>query len=126
AWFAAGAHDALRLPLSRGELVARVRTAARWLEFERRLRTASHASLLPGWLSEAGLLARLAATPRLEAAMGQEQTLVVAGIDWFGGFRHQSGQLAARHLANSAGRALRRAFSDSASGAYLGEGRFAL
>src|SRR5690606_24648347 len=40
AWFAAGAHDALRLPLSRGELVARVRTAARWLEFERRLRTA--------------------------------------------------------------------------------------
>lgn len=125
AWFAAGAHDALRLPLSRGELVARVRTSARWLEFERRLRNASHASLLPGWLSEAGLLARLAASPRLDA-MGKEQTLVVAGIDWFSGFRNQAGQLAARHLANSAGRALRRAFSDNAPGAYLGGGRFAL
>jgi DNA-binding response OmpR family regulator len=31
AWYAAGAHDALRTPVSRGELLARVRTGARYL-----------------------------------------------------------------------------------------------
>src|SRR5262245_22650137 len=33
AWYAAGAHDALRTPVSRGELLARARTGARYLEF---------------------------------------------------------------------------------------------
>src|SRR5688572_6491395 len=33
AWYATGAHDALRAPVSRGELLARVRTGARFLEF---------------------------------------------------------------------------------------------
>ena len=36
-WFAAGANDALRVPVSRGELLARVRTGARMLEFEKRM-----------------------------------------------------------------------------------------
>ncbi len=40
-WYGAGAHDGLRTPLSRGELLARVRTGARYLEFERRLQVRS-------------------------------------------------------------------------------------
>src|SRR5215472_3255486 len=44
AWFAAGANDALRVPISRGELLARLRVGARWLEFENRLRLQSSRS----------------------------------------------------------------------------------
>ena len=41
AWFAAGANDALRVPVSRGELLVRTRVGARMLEFENRLRSQS-------------------------------------------------------------------------------------
>src|SRR5262245_332716 len=34
AWFAAGANDGLRVPISRGELLVRMRVAARMLELE--------------------------------------------------------------------------------------------
>ena len=43
-WYAAGAHDAVRVPLSRGELLTRLRTGARYLEFERRLKEIGRAS----------------------------------------------------------------------------------
>jgi DNA-binding response OmpR family regulator len=45
AWYAAGAHDALRTPVSRGELLARIRVGARYLEFERRLQSQSSRSV---------------------------------------------------------------------------------
>jgi DNA-binding response OmpR family regulator len=59
AWYAAGAHDALRAPVSRGELLARVRTGARFLEFERRLQQRSIRGAVAGMLSQRGLLQTL-------------------------------------------------------------------
>ena len=53
AWFAAGANDALRVPVSRGELLARIRAGARMLEFENRMRSQSSRSRLPGMYSAA-------------------------------------------------------------------------
>lgn len=125
-WFAAGAHDALRVPLSRGELVARVRQAARWLTFERRFRAQAYTTFAPGWLTESALIAELAR----HAAWGTEplenSILLVAQIDWFEGYQRQAGQGAARRLAHSAARSLRRVVGEKVVGAYLEQGRFAL
>src|ERR1700730_14047545 len=59
AWFAAGANDALRIPVSRGELLTRIRAGARILEFENRMRSQSSRSRLPGMYSLGGLLRKL-------------------------------------------------------------------
>lgn len=125
-WFAAGAHDAIRVPLSRGELVARIRQAARWLTFERRLRAQTYTSFAPGWLTESALVAELSR----RVAWGTEPlegcVLLVAQIDWFEGYQRQAGQGAARRLAHSAARSLRRVVGEKVVGAYLEQGRFAL
>src|SRR4029079_11465135 len=55
AWYGAGAHDGLRTPVSRGELLTRIRTGARYLEFERRLQARSPRCAVPGMYSRRGL-----------------------------------------------------------------------
>lgn len=125
-WFAAGAHDALRVPLSRGELVARVRQGARWLAFERRLRAQAYTSFAPGWLTESAFLGELSRRGERGADSLEGCVLVVAQIDWFDGYQRQAGQGAARRLAHSAARSLRRVVGETAVGAYLEQGRFAL
>lgn len=125
-WFAAGAHDAVRIPLSRGELVARVREGARWLAFEGSLQALSHTTLAPGWLTESALLGELSrrATPQSTSLEGS--VLLLGQIDWFDGYQRQAGQGAARRLAHSAARSLRRVVGEKVLGAYLEQGRFAL
>jgi GGDEF domain-containing protein len=125
AWYAAGAHDALRTPLSRGELLARARTGARYLEFERRLRDRSYRCAVPGMYSRRGFLHKL----RKFAASGDlgssPCTLLVTSIDWYDGIRRKSGETVCRNLESAASRAIRRAVGENAATAYLGDGRFA-
>jgi GGDEF domain-containing protein len=125
AWYAAGAHDALRAPVSRGELLARVRTGARFLEFERRLQQRSSRSAVAGMLSQRGLLQRLRELEAADDFSAASHTLLVTSIDWYLGFRRKSGETATRELVSAVARAIRRAVGENSASAYLGDGRFA-
>lgn len=125
AWYAAGAHDALRMPVSRGELLARVRTGARYLEFERRLLVQSSRSTVPGMYSRRGLLRKLRKLAASEEVGVSQHSLLVTSIDWYPGIRRKSGETASRSLVNTASRAIKRAVGENAVAAYFGDGRFA-
>lgn len=125
AWFAAGAHDALHAPVSRGELLARVRTGARFLEFERRLASQSSRSAVPGMYSRRGLLRKLRKLAAADETGAPQHTLLVTAIDWYAGIRRKCGETVSRGLAGATARAIRRAVGDGAVAAYLGDGRFA-
>jgi GGDEF domain-containing protein len=125
AWYAAGAHDALRIPVSRGELLARTRTGARFLEFERRLRHRSSYGDVTGVYSRRGLLRKLQKMATSDdPGMGQH-TLIATSIEWYDGIRRKSGETASEKLVSRAARAIRRATGENAICAYLGDGRFA-
>lgn len=126
AWYAAGAHDALRTPVSRGELLARVRTGARFLEFERRLLVHSSRCSIPGMYSRRGLLRKLRKLAADDETGPAQHTLLVTAIDWYAGIRRKSGETAARSVVNTAARAIKRAIGENAVAAYLGEGKFAI
>lgn len=125
AWFAVGAHDALRAPVSRGELLARVRTGARYLEFERRLQHQSSRCAVPGMYSWRGLLQKLRKLAAGEDHDTSRHTLLMTSIDWYAGICHRSGAAGARNLVNTAARAIKRAAGENSVSAYFGEGRFA-
>lgn len=125
AWYAAGAHDALRTPISRGELLARVRAAARFLEFERRLQVQSSRCVVPGMYSRPGLVRRLRKLADAGDLGAAQHALLMTAIDWYGGIRRKNGETASRSLVNTAARAIKRAASENAVSAYLGDGKFA-
>jgi GGDEF domain-containing protein len=125
AWYAAGAHDAIRTPLSRGELLARARTGARYLEFERRLRDRSYRCAVPGMYSRRGFLHKLRKLAASDDFASSSYTLLVTSIDWFNGIQQKSGESVSRGLESAAARAIRRAVGENTATAYLGDGRFA-
>ncbi|MFO0790100.1 MAG: hypothetical protein U0805_11650 [Pirellulales bacterium] len=125
AWYAAGAHDALRAPISRGELLSRLRTAARFLEFERRLQSRSLRCVVVGMYSQRGLLRRLRKLAGSSDFMPGSHTFLMTAIDWYAGIRRKNGETAGRTLVNMTARAIKRAAGENAISAYLGNGRFA-
>ncbi|MEX0642770.1 MAG: diguanylate cyclase [Pirellulales bacterium] len=125
AWYAAGAHDALRTPVSRGELLARVRTGARFLEFERRLQNQSSRGAVPGMYSRRGLLRKLRKLAANDELGSSQHALLATAIDWFTGISRKSGETASHSLVNTAARAIKRATGENAVAAYFGDGRFA-
>jgi GGDEF domain-containing protein len=125
AWHAAGANDAIGVPVSRGELLARLRAGARYLEFERRLQSRSSKSHLPGYYSRTGFmrkLRRLAVGHERDAA---QRAFLLVAIDWYEGICHRCGQAAERSIVSATARAIKRSAGENAIAAYLGEGRFA-
>jgi GGDEF domain-containing protein len=124
AWYAAGAHDALRTPVSRGELLARVRAGARYLEFERRLQNQSPRGAVPGMYSRRGFLRKLRKLSANDELSSSQHSLLVTAIDWYAGIRHKSGETAGSNLVNTAARAIKRAAGENAVAAYFGDGRF--
>jgi GGDEF domain-containing protein len=125
AWFAAGAHDALHTPVSRGELLARVRTGARYLEFERRLAFQSSRSAVPGMYSRRGFLRKLRKLAAGDDFGSPQHTLLVTSIDWYAGIRRKCGETVSRGLVGAVARAIKRAVGDGTISAYIGDGRFA-
>ncbi len=125
AWYAAGAHDALRTPISRGEFLARVRTGARYLEFERRLQNRSSRCALPGMYSCRGFLRKLRKLATGDELGSSQHVLLMTSIDWYAGIRGKCGETASHGLVNAAARAIKRIAGENAVSAYLGEGRFA-
>ena len=124
-WYAAGAHDALRTPLSRGELLARARTGARYLEFERRLQFQSSRCTVPGMYSRRGLLRKLRKLASVDDFVSSQHALIVTSIDWYSGICAKCGETASRNLINTAARTIKRVVGEDAAAAYLGDGRFA-
>ena len=125
AWYAVGAHDALHAPVSRGELLARVRTGARYLEFERRLAYQSSRCAVPGMYSRRGFLRKLRKLTAGEGFGSLQHTLLVTSIDWYAGIRRKCGEIVSRGLVGATARAIKRAVGDGAVSAYFGDGRFA-
>jgi GGDEF domain-containing protein len=125
AWYAAGAHDALRIPVSRGELLARVRTGARFIEFERRLQNRSSRGSIPGMYSRRGFLRKLRKLSAGDELGSAQNAVLIAAIDWYAGIRRKCGETASQNLVNTAARAIKRVAGENAVSAYLGDGRFA-
>jgi GGDEF domain-containing protein len=123
-WYAAGAHDALRTPLSRGELLARLRAGARYLEFERRLQHRSSRSSVPGMYSRRGLVRKLQTVAGGDDGDSAQRALLATSIDWYADIRRRNGESVSRNLVSTAARAIRRATGDNAVSAYVGGGRF--
>lgn len=126
AWYASGANDGLRFPLSRGELLARLRAGARYLEFERRLAARSSRSSQPGIHSRQGLLRKLRQLAKDSHATEPGNTVVAIAIDWFDGIVRKRGEVTGRNLVSAVSRAIRRVAGDGAVAAYVGQGRFAV
>jgi diguanylate cyclase (GGDEF)-like protein len=125
AWFAAGAHDALRTPLSRGEVLARLRTGARYLEFERRLKHRSLQSVVPGMYSRRGFIHALRRLADSEPGHSTQHAVLATSIDWYEGITRKCGEGMGHSLVNSVARAIQRVAGDGAIAAYFGGGRFA-
>ncbi len=115
AWFAAGANDALRVPISRGELLARLRVAARWLEFENRMRSQATRTEPSGVYSSRGLWRKLEKL----AAGGDKATsgtaLLSIAIDFLEGFRRERGDMAWRGLRSALADVIRECASGEVS-----------
>jgi two-component system, cell cycle response regulator len=118
AWFAAGANDALRFPISRGELLVRVKTGARVLEMERRLRTQSSRSRFPNMYSLRGFVRRLNTFLDGAKSISEPRTLIAISIDFFAEFGREQGEAAARSLVETVVASLRQSTSDNAIAAY--------
>ena len=124
AWFACGAHDALRVPVSRGEVLARLRTGARMLEFENRLRSQATLSGLPGVCSVRGLVRKLGRFTTEGESVSVGHTLLTTAIDLFAGFCRAEGESAGRGLLAALAESIHQSVGDDALAAYAGEGTF--
>jgi GGDEF domain-containing protein len=124
AWFAAGANDALRAPISRGELLARIRVGARVIEFENRMRTQSSRSRLSGMHSVRGLLRKLSKFSTEGNSVTLGHTLLTLAIDFFDGVHREEGDSAGRDLLAALAASIKQSVNSSAIPAYAGDGLF--
>ncbi len=122
AWYATGADDAVSIPVSRGELLARIRAGARYLEFELRLKKQSSRNSLPGLLSKRGFQHKLQKLAKSSDWNQASHTLTMTSIDWYSGIRSKCGQTASRRLVAAAARAIKRVTGENTLSAYWGEG----
>ena len=122
-WFDAGADDGLRVPISRGEVLARIRTGARMLEFERRMRSQSTRSSLSGMHSAKGLLRKLT-NLAADGSVVLGHTLLTIGIDFFPGLRQAEGDSAADSLVAALAAAIKQSLAAEAITAYAGDATF--
>jgi GGDEF domain-containing protein len=124
AWFAAGANDALRTPVSRGELLVRARVGARTLEFENRLKSQATSSELQGIYSTRGLLRQLTKLSSERVSVSWGHTLVTTTIDFFSGLRRQEGEAAAQSLLAKLAATIQQSANGTAITGYVGDGTF--
>ncbi len=124
AWFSAGANDALRIPLSRGELLARTRAAARALEFERRMIAQSCQSNLPGTYSVRGFVQRVGKLIGSGEHSAAEHTLLTVGIDFIDGITRRSGASATDWMLSALSTLVRMCAGERTLTAYEDAGTF--
>jgi GGDEF domain-containing protein len=110
--------------VSRGELLSRIRTAARYVEFERRLQERSPFTQFAGLYSRRGFVRKLRTIAASDQSVLGQHAVVAVSIDWYDGIRRKSGETVAQKLVSKAARVIRRATGENAVSAYLGEGVF--
>ncbi len=124
AWFAAGANDGLRVPISRGELLIRTRTGARTLEFENRICSQSSRCALTGLYSVRGLLRKLTKFSNERESTSHASSLLTIAIDFFNGYCQAAGISAAQNVITSLTNVLLQCVSENDIAAYARQGVF--
>jgi diguanylate cyclase (GGDEF)-like protein len=124
-WFAAGANDALRVPISRGELLTRIRAGARFLEFENRMRSNSSRNPLLGIYSRRGFLRKLSRFSTEGNSVTLGHTLITTEIDFFTGLCRELGQSCGRQVLTALANSIRHSVSSNAIVAHLADGQLA-
>ncbi len=120
---ARGADDVIRHPVNLGELLTRLRTGVRRLEFERRLALRERHDPLTGAMSREALIHWL--ERRQTANQTLPQSLVVCGVDYLDLIREQNGVRAQRHVSATLGRCLTQSLNSDERCAVLDHGVFA-
>ena len=115
------------LPLSRGELLARVRTGAT----VSRIRAPPAETVVtmrkcPACIRVAAFIRKLRKLAADDELSSSQHALLMTAIDWYAGIRRQdAAKRPADSLVNTAARAIKRAAGENAVSAYFGDGRFA-
>lgn len=125
AWFAAGSNDALRVPISRGELLARIRAGARFLEFQRRMQSQSTRNPRLDVYSIRGFLRRLNKFSIEGNSVTLGHTLIATEIDCFADLCRELGAALGRQVMSTLTSAMRQCVGSNALVASLGSGQLA-
>lgn len=121
----AGADDILCRPIVYGELLARLRAAARRIEFEHRLRETRRTDLLTSTTTRQALLERV--QQHIDAALTESAaSLVAADLDLLGLAAYLHGFPASQAMVVAAARHLSNLTPDGEPAARLGANRFGL
>lgn len=119
-----GYDDFLMQPVVYGELLARVRTGARVIEFERRLEEQAGVDSATGLLDRLALELKL--QERLQAGDANASALAIVDLDSFSRVARLHGEPAAKKLNVEVAEVLRNAIGENESLAALHANRFAL
>lgn len=122
--FAAGVDDVLIKPINHGELVARLRAAARVLEHDRRCAQQRHTDTLTHLATRAEALAQLRRQWAQSGAAGPRTSCVVVDVDCFRRIERTRGAEAAANLLRSVAHELEQLAGDNACVARLDRDRF--
>ena len=122
----AGTDDFLAKPIVYGELLARLRTAARVIEAERRSAAEAHIDPLTALPSHASLMAQLEARRSEGVDPDHPLSCIVIDLDFLKRFNHRHGHLAGDRLLQAAARKLEKLCHNGELAARLERGRFAV
>jgi GGDEF domain-containing protein len=124
AWFAAGGNDALRIPVGRGELLARLRTGAQVLELQRRMQSQTSRSRFVGMYSRQGFLRKLHKFTIGGKSKSLRHALLTTAIDFFPGYCREHGELAGRTILETFAACIQESAGPNAIAAYNNDGTF--
>jgi two-component system cell cycle response regulator len=119
----AGVDDFLAKPLVFGELLARLRSGARVIEYERRMREQAIVDHLTGLLSYSAFRDRLQS--ELVDAGDHEMSCVLLDLDFLGNVNHLHGYSAGDEILRAVARELKSTAGECKYLASFGSGRFA-
>jgi diguanylate cyclase (GGDEF)-like protein len=121
-----GVDDLLRVPVSNGEVLARLRAGARFLEFERRASEQATRDRLTKLLTQSGLMAVMRKTALAVGPQDSAHALIVADLDHFSRVDHQYGRKPSDEILATVGSTLRNLATARSQVARLSEDQFAL
>ncbi len=119
----AGVDDFLAKPLVYGELLARLRSGARVLEYERRMREQSAIDSTTALLSKSAFQARLKS--ELETGATAPVSCVLIDLDFFGSVNHSHGQVTGDEVLRTVAAQIKSMAEECKYLSSFGGGRFA-
>lgn len=120
----AGADDFLQKPVNHGEVLARLRTGARVLEYERRVNRRRSRDSITGLLSESAFYDRVRHELALTNGKPRQLACVMIDLDFFHRFRREHGRAVGDRVLNTVGEACAELAGRPAAAARLAYDRF--